>query len=131
MSLESDFITKYGPVFANRLWWDETPDNMTAADRMAPFAIVQQVGGQERQYVNDKEEPEFLAARVQVNVWGARRIEVSEALRTFVSAVRASNSIDWYARPAGEAAGDHNEVLKLRGSRQDFMLHYRNPRYQG
>lgn len=131
MSFESDMIAKYKALFGDRLFWDEAPEDWTANDRIAPFGILQQVGGIDRQYVNDKEEPEFLSARIQLFVWGARRLDVSAKLREFVSAVRASNSADWYARPSGEAVGDSNEVLKIRGSRQDFMFNYRNPQYQG
>lgn len=129
MSFESDVIAKYKALFGDRMWWDETPESMTPADREAPFAILQGVGGSTRQYVDDKQEPEFLNARVQVMVWGARRLEVSSALRDFASAVRASNTEDWYARPMGEPVGDSNTTLKLRGSRQDFDFHYRNPNY--
>lgn len=131
MSIESDIISKYGALFAGRLWWDETPDGLTTEERQAPFAIAQEVGGADRQYVNDKEEPEFFSARVQLVVWGARRLEVSAKMDDFAAAVRASNSADWYARELGRPVGDSNEVLKLRGSRQDFSFTYRNPRYQG
>lgn len=129
MSLETDFIAKYAPLLNGRLWWDEMPDGMTADDRIAPFGVAQQVGGVSRQYVDDKEEPEFLNARVQLSIWGASRIAVSDAMRNFASDVRASNTADWYAREIGEPVGDSNEVLKLRGSRQDFSFTFRNPRF--
>lgn len=131
MSFETDFISKYSSVFNNRLWWDESPDGMTAQERVDPFAIMQVVGGSDRQYVDDKEQPEFLNARVQVVVWGARRIDVSDKMREFVAAVKDSNTTDWYAREMGAQIGDSNEVLKLRGSRQDFSFTFRNPRYVG
>jgi Protein of unknown function (DUF3168). len=129
MSFETDFIAKYAALFNGRLYWDESPEGWTAEQRAAPFAIAQQVGGSNRQYVDDKEQPEFLNARVQVDVWGSRRMEVSDAMRSFVAAVMQSNTADWYAREMGEVIGDHNEVLKLRGSRQDFNFSFRNPRY--
>lgn len=129
MSLESEVIALYAASLSNRLWWDEMPDGMTAAQRDAPFGILQQVGGANRQYVDDKEEPEFLTARVQLVIWGKVRIEVSNAMRNFASLVRASNTVNWYARESGEPVGDHNEALKLRGSRQDFIFTYRNPNF--
>jgi hypothetical protein len=129
MSLETDLIEKYGALFTDRLWWDEIPPGLTAEQRKAPFGILQQVGGTERQYVDDTEQPEFLNARVQLYVWGARRNEVSDKLREFNAAVKASNTADWYARQMGEPVGDSNEVLALRGSRQDFSFTYRNPHY--
>lgn len=131
MSFETDVIAKYQGIFNERLWWDEMPQGMTANDRIEPFGILQQVGGVERQYVDDTEQPEFLNARVQLTIWGARRIAVSEAMREFNAEVKNSNTADWYARQMGEPVGDSNEVLALRGSRQDFSFTYRNPRYQG
>lgn len=129
MTLEATVIELYAASLGNRLWWDEIPDGTTAAQRVAPFGVVQTVGGSNRQYVDDKEEPEFLTARVQLTIWGARRIEVSDAMRNFASLVRSSNTVDWYARESGEAIGDINEFLKLRGSRQDFIFTYRNPNF--
>lgn len=130
MSLETEVIAKYAGLFTeSRLWWDETPDGMAVTDRMAPFGILQEVGGSNRQYVDDTEEPEFITARVQLTIWGSRRVEVSDAMRNFNTALRASNTADWYARASGEAVGDNNEVLKLRGSRQDFIFTYRNPNF--
>jgi hypothetical protein len=131
MSFETDMIAKYGAVFSGRVWWDEIPDGMTADQRAAPFAILQQVGGTTRQYIDDKEQPEFLTARVQVVVWGARRVDVSAKLRDFDAAVKDSNTATWYARSMGEQVGDSNEVLKLRGSRQDFSFTFPNPHYPG
>lgn len=131
MSFETDIIAKYQQVFNERLWWDTAPDGMTAQDREAPFGVLQIVGGDHRQYVDDTEQPEFLNARVQLFVWGARRIEVSDAMEDFIAEVKASNTADWYAREMGRPVGDSNEVLALRGSRLDFSFTYRNPRYQG
>lgn len=130
MSIEVEMIQRFKGVFNGKLWWDETPDNMTAADRVEPFGIMEIAGGSTREYV-DQSEPEWITARVQVFVWGARSIAVGEAMRRFTAAVRASNDKDWIARPQTEAVGDSNSTLKLRGLRADFSITYRNPLYQG
>lgn len=130
MQLESEVISKYAPLLAGRLWWDEATPLDTAAKREAPYGVLQIINEGSRQYVGD-EEPPFLEARVQLNIWGARRLEVGAAMRGFATAVRASNTADWYARPLGDAASDSNDTLKLRGMRQDFNFTYRNPNYAG
>ena len=126
---EDDFIQKYMPVFDGKLYWDTAPAGQTPTERNNPFGIVQQVGGDNRKYVDDTEQPEFLTARLQLYVWGARRNEVSPKMREFVSFAKASNTKDWYIREAGAAVGDFNDVLQLRGQRQDFILTFKNPDY--
>lgn len=127
MQLESEIISRYAGQFNGRLWWDQTPLT-TADDRKQPFGILQIIHEGSREYVSN-EEPEFLSARVQLNVWGESRLGVGAAMRSFSTFVRSSNTADWYARPLGGAESDFNETLKLRGMRQDFNFTYRNPNY--
>jgi hypothetical protein len=129
MSFEEDIITKFAATFAGRLYWDTAPDGWQVPQMDAPFGIIQQVGGKALTYVDEKEEPEYLNARLQLFVWGKQRIAVNNKLREFVSTVRASNLPDFYAIVSGEAVNESNEVLKLRGSRQDFSFWYKNPMY--
>ena len=128
MSFETDIFDKYGSVFSGRLWWDQTPDGMQPAAMMEPFCIVQQVGGKYLRYVDDTEH-EFLNAHLQMFVWGAHRIEVADKMRQLAATVMASNLPEWYATAMSAPVGDHNEVLKIRGSRQDFDFWFRNPLY--
>lgn len=131
MSLEADLIAKFGPLFNGNLHWDTTPDGWKPVSGQPPLAIMQRVGGPRRQYVDDKEQPEFLRARVQFWVWGASSIAVAEKMEALQAAVMNSNTIDFYGQVIGEPMGDSNEVLKLRGLRQDFMFAWRNPLFVG
>lgn len=126
MSFESDITTKYESIFAGRMYWDTAPDAMTTAERQNPFCIVQQVGGEERIYV-DMTSCDMLNARLQFMVWGARRMAVADAVRTLRKAILDSNTQTWVAQPLGAMAGEYNDVLKLRGARQDFDFWYPDP----
>lgn len=131
MSFEEDIIAKYGPTLAGRLYWDTAPEGWQAEQMDAVFGIMQQVGGKRQEYVDDKDQPEYLNARVQLVLWGRRRIEVSNKMRELQAVVMASNTPDFYAGVLGEPVGDNNEALKLRGSRQDFSFWYKNPLFVG
>lgn len=131
MSFETDMISFYGTTMAGRLYWDTAPQGWQPQQMDAPFAIMQQVGGKRQNYVDDKEQPEFCNARVQIFMWGRRRTDVSQKMRELTAAIMASNSPDFYASVEGEMMGDSNEVLDLRGSRQDFSFWYRNPLFVG
>lgn len=131
MSFETDMITKYGPTLAGRLYWHETPDNWQPADRNAPFCIMQQVGGKRQTYVDDKEQPEYLNARIQFFMWGSNYMSVAEKMRELQAVIMASNEPEFYAEIIGEPVSDSNDVLKLRGSRQDVGFWWKNPLFVG
>lgn len=130
MSFTDDIIIKYAPTLAGRMWWDEIPASLAAtlgsADTVAPLCVVEQVGGVERVYVDNEPAP-FQNARVQFTVWGRSRRDVDIALDALRLVILASGSTVWYARPEGAKMHDANEILKLRGSRQDFVFWYKNP----
>jgi hypothetical protein len=131
MSFEEQIIATYGPIFNMRLYWDQSPQGWVAANMEEPFGILQAVGGRRQEYVDDKEQPEYLNARVQLSVWGRHRIAVSNKMREMQAAVMASNTPEFYATVIGEPVGDSNETLSLRGSRQDFSFWYKNPLFVG
>lgn len=128
MSFETDIIAKYEAAIGGRLYWDTAPTSWTPDQMIAPFCIMQLVGGDYRMYV-DGTEHEFLNARVQFFVWGRERIAVSDAMRSLSHAIAESGAIDWIVLPSGAPSGDYNDVLKLRGSRQDFGFWFKNPLY--
>jgi Protein of unknown function (DUF3168). len=126
MSFETDLIDKYGAIFGGRLWHDTAPDDFNPNAAPDVFCIMQQVGGTDRWYV-DNTLPGMQNARMQFFVWGPRRIEVSDAARALRKAVADSIAINWVTSPLGAAVNDYNEVLKLRGARQDFGFWYPDP----
>lgn len=128
MSFETDIISKYKAVFGDRLYWDTMPVDWVRANMNDPFGIMQIVSGKERLYM-DNSQHEFLNARVQFSIWGNLRTEVSDTARELAAEIAQSNTAEWIANPEGSASSDFNEVLKLRGSRQDFVFWYKNPHY--
>lgn len=126
MSFEEDVTAKYMGVFGGRFWWDVIPEDLTAEQRAEPFCIVQRVGGVSRRYV-DNTRSDMLNARLQFFVWGEYRVAVSNKMRELADAIALSSTSDFVTIELGEAQGDFNEVLKLRGERQDFGFWYQNP----
>jgi hypothetical protein len=125
MSFETDIITKLGPVFGNRIYFDTTPDNWKVSDRLAPFCLVNGTGGSEALYV-DNTQHDKLNTVLQFSIWGSKRIAVSEAARTLATTIAAANTSDFIAWPESAAVSDWDDVLKLRGSRQSFSFWYLN-----
>ena len=128
MSFETDIIAKYAPAIGGRLYWDSTPRSWGVDDMQTPFCIMQTVGGESPRYIDNKVH-EFLKERVQFFVWGANRVAVSNAMRTLANAIAVSSTAEWVTIVSGGPSGDWNEVLKLRGQRQDFEFWYKNPLY--
>ena len=126
MSFESDLTTLCETVFAERVWWDTSPAGKPPEFYRVPFVIINQVGGMDAWYV-DNTLKDFQNARVQFNVWGSHRADVANAMRDLRKAIADSISGDWITMPFGAAVNDFNEVLDLRGSRQDFGFWYRDP----
>lgn len=121
MSFEADIIAKYGPMFNGRVYFDTAPDGWTPAQMAEPFCIVNQVGGDERWYI-DNTRADLQRAHLQFFVWGARREEVAAAANAFRDAAAASSTSDFIVIPTGAVVSDFNEALKLRGTRQEFVF---------
>ena len=113
------------PVFGQHIYPDAMPSGFRP---LAPALVYQQVGGVDAWYV-DHTLPEYQNARLQFFVWGEYRYEVAlkmEELRaTMANAVNLN--IGFITEPFGAPVDDYNEVLKLRGARQDFGLWYKSP----
>ena len=125
MSFETDLAALMLPLFdAQHFHFDTTPEGAVPA---GTFCVAQQVGGRDAWYV-DNTLPEWSNARMQFVVWGGPRIDVSNKARALRSlfADNAANGT-FYIAPLGAAVSDTNDVLKLRGSRQDFTFWYKDP----
>lgn len=124
MSFDADLITLLTPIFGDDLFFDTTPDDFDPRGKVK-FAIIEQVGGRGYWYVEkDAPSPSHKHARVQITVWGARRLEVNEATRQMENAIRDSEMI---AENYGAPNTLYNEGLKIRGCRQDFGIWYPDP----
>ena len=127
MSFETDIIALLNPLFANRVWFDTTPDNYSATQMAAgEFCLINQTGGDDKWYV-DNSLHEFANARLQFTVWGPTRIGVSGKIRELRKLIADSSSATFITLPQGAPVSDYNEVLKLRGSHQTFGFWYPEP----
>lgn len=125
MTFRADVIAKYKAVFAGRLYFDTSPEGWTPEQMVAPFCIINQVGGEERRYI-DNTLHEFGNADLQFFTWGARLDEVDAAMRALSAAIAASSTDTFVTISYGAATSDYNDILKLRGLRQTFGFWYKN-----
>lgn len=127
MTLEESIIAKFASIFTGRLWFDVIPPSFsTPAQLSSPFCIVQQVSDVQRVYV-DNTAHDFLQVRMQFSIWGARAIDVRASSDALRAAALASNTAVWIMQPESGSGTDYNEVLALRGMRQDFTIWFPDP----
>jgi hypothetical protein len=127
MTFEATLIALLNPLFANRVWFDTTPDGYSAAQMQAgPFCVVQQVGGDDRWYV-DNTLYDMQNSLMDFTVWGPTREGVMEKIRALRKLLADSNSPTFIVLPQGAPVTDYNESLKLRGAHQKFGFWYPDP----
>lgn len=84
-----------------------------------PYVTWQQIGGPSMRYADntamDKRWP-----LVQVNVWGANRLEALALIRSIEDALCASTAFD--VEPQGEPLSTYEPDTKLHGSIQRFSI---------
>jgi hypothetical protein len=126
MSFETDLIALLTPLFpTKRVWFDTTPDGIDLSAGM--FCIIQQVGGDDRWYV-DNTPHDFANARLQFTVWGpTTRSAISDKMRELRTEIMAANSATLITLPQGAPVSDYNDVLKLRGAHQSYGFWYPDP----
>jgi hypothetical protein len=125
MSLETEVVAKYGPLFNGRIWFRQVPDEIPREQLDDPFCIVTHAGGRSRVYV-DNTLSEDQNARLEFTVWGNRVTEVMQAARLLRNAVIASDTVGWQVRLYGEPVADYDDILKLTGARQDFGIWFKD-----
>ena len=121
MSLETEVIAKYGPLFGNRIWWRVVPESVGRDQLSVPFCVVTHAGGRSRVYADNTMSDE-RNARLEFTVWGDHVIAVMDKARELRQAVLDSDADDWIVMLYGEAVSDYDDVLKLHGARQDFGI---------
>ena len=126
MSYEGRLYDLVSPIFGGHFYPDTFPDDFRPN---APACVYQQVGGTDQWYV-DQTLPEYQNARLQFYVWGEERDAVNAACDQLRAAL--ANSINVYNgdiifEPLGARVSDYNDILKLRGARQDFGIWYKPP----
>ncbi|MFY1855244.1 DUF3168 domain-containing protein [Achromobacter xylosoxidans] len=116
MSLDSRLKNLLAPLVSGRVYPDVTPDKPEF-----PLIVYQGVGGQEQWYVEGKRR-ETRHRRVQIHVWAETRLQ-AEAIADQVATVLCESDF-----PAVESYGAptslYEEVIKKRGTRQDFGIWY-------
>jgi hypothetical protein len=115
MSIESTLFTLLGPLAANRVYPDLTPENPTF-----PLIVYQQVGGTAGWYVENAM-PDKKNARIQINVWAKTRVEANTLARLIELTICQSTLI---AEPYGALTALYDDTLKIFGTRQDYGIFY-------
>ncbi len=115
MSIESLIVATLTGLVSGRVYPDVTPDGVTALPRIT----FQQVGGRALNYL----EPAPVGkrnARMQINVWGKTRRQVTALARQVSDALKAETALNTYI--LGEPVANREPDTKLYGSRQDFSM---------
>lgn len=122
MSLTEQLNGLLEPLTVGGAWPDVPPDAYgDESARPALYIVFQIIGGRAIDFT-ERALPDHDHARVQVYVWGNRRLEVEAAARTVRETLIASTTlkVETYGAPTWL----YEEMLKLRGSRQDFGIWY-------
>lgn len=115
MSIEESIITLIGPAVDGRIWWDTPPDGF---NQKLAFIIVQQVGGEERWYVDQVTAPSHRNSRLQFNLYSPSKLE-STSIEALATVLRESG---WVVQPLGAPVSGYEPALKLYEMRQDFAI---------
>lgn len=113
-SIYAEVRSLLASLVEGRCYSDVTPDAPEF-----PLIIYQVVGGEaidfyERTVANTEN------YRVQVYVWGARRLEVEQLMRMARKQLVEHSANFESLITLGQATDEYNETLKIYGSRQDF-----------
>lgn len=113
-SIYSEISALLGPLVNGRCYPDMTPDAP-----VFPLVVYQVVGGEVVEFYN-RTISQTENYRLQVYVWGMRRLETGKLMRR-VRKQLVENSANFESlRTLGQATDEYNEALKIYGSRQDF-----------
>ncbi|OZI36288.1 hypothetical protein CEG14_14850 [Bordetella genomosp. 1] len=113
--VEAKIIAALGPLVNDRVY----PDTATA-DTPLPFITFQRAGGAPLVYV-DGTLPDKANARMQINVWGKGRAEVS---RVMAAVEEALCSAPAFGLPLGGPIDRSDELTGFKGAQQDFSIWY-------
>lgn len=125
MTLEEQIFALLGPLVGGRVFPDVAP-----LDTVKPYVTYQLIGGPSTRWL-DGTAADKRRSVVQVNTWGARRLEVNNLARQIedvMCAPRAVTDTTFFAQPEGEARPDHEDVeladapQGLFGAIQDFNV---------
>lgn len=127
MTFKTDLVALLNPVYGGNLFLVTAPDGFVSA---TPFGIAQVVGGRDAFYV-DQSLGEIEQKRVQLWTWGTDlgQVEVTAAAARaqLANSINILNSNFVGVTPEGAETDDYNDVLKRYGSRQDFLISWKNP----
>ncbi len=100
------------PLVGDRVFTDAAPYGTAT-----PYITYQQVGGRGVSFL-DGTAADLRNARIQVNVWSAKRLEANQIALQVQGALRAAAGLQ--VQPLGEFSARHEPELKLYGTQQDF-----------
>lgn len=117
MSMESLIFDTLRTLVADRVYPDIAPAGVTALPRIT----YQQVGGRAFNYI----EPAPVGkknARVQVNAWGATRLQAAALSRQIEDALKSAPAL--YTTVLAAPVASYEPDTKLYGTRQDFSFFF-------
>jgi hypothetical protein len=117
MSLETDLETVLAPLVGGRFTPDVLPEKY-----VLPAITWQSVGGDAGWYI-DNTMPEYLHARIQINVHSTTRNEANAIARQVEKAMASSPFVA--VQPLSAFVGDSIPKLKLYTTHQHFGVRYR------
>lgn len=125
MTLEEQIFSLLGSLFGGRISPDVAP-----IDTVKPYATYQLIGGPPLRAI-DGTPGDKRRTLVQLNVWGASRLQVNEIARQaeeLMCAPRDVTDTTFFAWSEGELRSDHTDVVLpdapqgLFGTIQDFHV---------
>lgn len=120
MTLEEAIFAALGPLVDGRCFPDVAP-----LSTAKPYITYQVIGGPNTRWL-DGSAPDKRRSIVQINAWGARRLQVNTLARAIEDALCASTEV--VAQPDAEPRSDHDDTelpdapLGLFGTVQDFSV---------
>ena len=114
MSMESTVFDALKSLVASRVFPDLAPENT-----VRPFLTYSTVGGSAVNFLSGSA-PSKRRYRVQIDVWGDSREEVSRLAIQVEDALRATAALSTFVE--GAPVSSYEQDTKLRGSMQDFSF---------
>ena len=114
MTIEEIIYQVLSPLFDGRVYPDVAPDPSET-----PRAVYQQVGGAGFQFTEGTI-PDRENCRMQIAVWGTRRVEVTQLAKLVEEAILTAPQFQ--AEALGSRNSVHEPDTNLYGARQDFSI---------
>lgn len=117
MTVEAEIFNALQGLAGGRCYFDIAPD--VPSPTVLPYITFQQVGGEAINFI-DATLPGKRNFRMQINIWGNTRTQVSALAKQVEDALRLAASLQ--TTVIGAPIALYEPDTKLRGSIQDFSM---------